>query len=113
MIELFDSELEIIRMELAERFAAAHLPVSNIRWTGTKTRILEFAEGLLHSGEVETCNGTNLTYTGVVRALELGFNIDIPNLHLQGHQSRDRKRGAAQFLRRLAELVEKKADEML
>jgi len=112
MVELFDNELEIIRMELAERFAAAHLPVSNIRWTGTNTEILEFAEIFLHSGKVETCDGTDLSYPCVVHALELGFNTHVPNPSIQGNQNRNRKRGAAQFLRHLAELVEKKANNM-
>jgi hypothetical protein len=101
--------LEIIRIELAEQFAVASNPVSNVRWAthGAKAKILDLANGVLRMEELTTCDGTTLTFADVVRALGIGFNVDTPNLYIQRYQNRNRYKGAGQFLRRLAVHVEK------
>ncbi len=95
-------------MELAERFATACNPVSNVRWAtqGAKSRIVDLAGALFCLGELSTCDGTPLAYVDVIRALGIAFNIDIPNQNAIRYQNRNRYKGAAQFLRRLAALLE-------
>ena len=114
-LDIFDVELEVIRMELAERFATASNPVSNVKWTahGAKAKILDFAGGLLRLGELTTCDGTKISFADVVRALCIAFNVNVPNPHNMRHQNRNRYKGAAQFLRRLAALIERDAEEFL
>ena len=114
-LDIFDVELEVIRMELAERFATASNPVSNVKWVahGAKAKILDFAGGLYLLGELTTCDGTKLSFADVVRALCIAFNVNAPNLYIQRHQNRNRYKGAAQFLRRLAAILEKDADDLL
>ena len=114
-VKCIDGELEIIRMELAERFAASLNPVSNVRWAakGAKSKILDFAGALLRLGELETCDGTKLSFAEVVRALGFAFNVDTRNIHNMRHQNRNRFKGAAQFLRRLAVLLEMDSEEHL
>ena len=96
-------------MELAERFATACNPVSNVKLAahGAKAKIVDFANGLLHMEGMTTCDGTDLTFADMVRALGIAFNVDTPNLHVQRYQNRVRSRDAARFLRRLATLMEK------
>jgi hypothetical protein len=108
-----DEEFEIVRMELAEQFAAAINPVSNVKFAahGAKAKIVDFANGLLRMDGMITCDGTKLSFADMVRALGIAFNVDTPNLHVQRHQNRSRYKDAAQFLRRLAALVEKDADD--
>ncbi len=115
VFDLIDCELEIIRMELAERFAAPLQTASNVRWVsiGSKSKIFELAGGLFHSGELGTCDGSRLAFADVVRALGLAFNVDTRNMYIQRHQNRNRFKGAAQFLRRLVALVEKDSEDML
>ncbi len=114
-LDIFDVELEVIRMELAERFATASNPVSNVKFVahGAKAKIVDFANGLLHMEGMTTCDGTKLSFADMVRALGIAFNVDTPNLHIQRYQNRVRYKDAAQFLRRLAALVEKYADDSI
>jgi hypothetical protein len=111
-LDIFDTELEVIRMELAERFAVASNPVSNVKWVarGAKAKIVDFANGLLRMEGMTTCDGTKLTFTDMVQALGIAFNVDTPNLHVQRYQNRSRYKDAAQFLRRLAAILEKETD---
>jgi len=113
--EMLNREEEIIRMELAERFTASIAPPSNVRWTGygAKTKILELADSVFLSGELESCDGTPLASTDVIQTLGTAFNVDMGNQRILLNQNRNRTKGAAQFLRRLAELVEKKAEDLL
>ncbi len=112
-LDIFDVELEVIRIELAERFATASNPTSNVKLVahGAKSKIVDFANGLLRMEGMTTCDGTKLTFADMVRALGIAFNVDTPNLHIQRYQNRVRYKDAAQFLRRLAALVEKDADD--
>lgn len=107
--------LEIIRNELAERFATASNPVSNVKWTahGAKAKIVDFANGLLRLEGMTTCDGTKLSFADIVRALGIAFNVDTHNLYIQRHYNRNRYKGAAQFMRRLAAILEKDSDDML
>jgi hypothetical protein len=114
-LETLSREEEVIRMELAKRFTDSLAPPSNVRWTGygAKGKILELADGLFHSKELETCDGTSLANIEVVRTLGTAFNVDMSNQRVLKNQSRNRSKGAAQFLRALAELVEKRAEDLL
>ncbi len=114
-VKCIDGELEIIRMELAERFASSLNPVSNVRWaaTGAQSKILDFACALFKLGELETCDGTKLSFGEVVRALGFAFNVNIRNPYNMQHHNRNRFKGADQFLRRLAVLLAKDAEEHL
>ena len=113
-LDVFDAELEVIRVEAVEHFATASNPVSNVRWVarGAKAKIVDFANGLLHLEGMSTCDGTELTFSDMVRALGIAFNVDTPNMHVQRYQNKVRYKNAAQFLRRLATLVEKDADDL-
>lgn len=114
-VRSIDVELEIIRVEIAERFATASNPVSNVKWVarGAKAKIVDFAGGLLRMEGMTTCDGTKLSFADMVRALGIAFNVDTPNLHVQRYQNRSRYKDAAQFLRRLASLVEKDESDTL
>jgi hypothetical protein len=114
-IRSIDVELEIIRIELAKQFATASNPVSNVKWIGhgAKAKIVDFANGLLRMEGMTTCDGTKLSFSDMVRALGIAFNVDTPHLHIQRYQNRSRYKDAAQFLRRLAALVEKDECERL
>jgi hypothetical protein len=111
-VDLVDCELEILRTELAERFAS---PTSNVIWAtkGCKTKILELAGALFRSDELTTGDGTPLTFVDVVEALEVAFNVDVPNIYVQRNQGRNRSKGAAQFLRRLVAILEKDSEDLL
>ncbi len=113
-LDIFDCELEVIRVELAERFATACNPVSNVKFVarGAKAKIVDFANGLLHLEGMSTCDGSKLTFADMVRALGIAFNVDTPNLHVQRYQNKVRYKDAAEFLRRLAAIVEKDAENM-
>jgi len=113
--ETLSHEEEIIRMELAERFTASIAPPSNVRWVGygAKRKVLELSDGVFYSGELDTCDGTPLAHIDVVRTLGTAFNLDMSSQRVMHNQSQNRSKGAAQFLRRLAELVEKKAEDLL